>query len=340
MIKVSSKERIYWINFVKFINIAFIVLGHAITCPSYIRIFLYSFHVTSFITLSGYTSSNINMSFFQYLLKLLKRLLIPYFLWGLFSILVYWLMYDKVEPSGSFSLLNCLYGLVWGNGENGLMRWNLPMWYLPMFFIIQLLSYFFRNICNKRTTNLVILFTSVLIASIIYYSGIVSNLPFGIETSIYLLPFYIFGVLLKNNWADIVSFFAKWKSRILLICLLIVSIILCFEQGNIDYVSDQYRVYPLFVFVASMIDFFIIYSCSFIRKKNRIIDILGSSTLFILVFHKFPLIFFEKICPVLKDLYDQNIVLVSFFDTILVLVICYLFMELYTLIKNNYKLKG
>ena len=51
------------------------------------------------------------------------------------------------------------------------------------------------------------------------------------------------------------------------------------------------------------------------RNKQKIISYIGQSTLMILLLHKFPILFFQELCPIIKDLLNKD-------DTIINNIIC------------------
>ena len=96
-------KRIEWIDDLKGLGIFLIVLGHVVAT---VRImssgmvanalgmvfdYIYSFHVPFFFLLAGLTFST-RKSFLAVARDKFQRLLIPYFIWGMFSALLFVLM--------------------------------------------------------------------------------------------------------------------------------------------------------------------------------------------------------------------------------------------------------
>lgn len=201
-------------------------------------VWIYSFHVPLFVMLSGFVFDNTNKKFSYFVTKKFSSLMVLYYIFSILSILVYQIMGDA-----DVSVSQCVLGMVWANGENGdflYMKWNLPLWYIPMLFLIEMVSYWiFKYIKSILLMGLLFIF-SILFAGALYYADIITNLPFGGETVIYLFPFFVFGKFLdRTNLFS--STYLKRNSRLMLGAFLFLfgSIITLFTQ-NVDYVVDEY----------------------------------------------------------------------------------------------------
>lgn len=298
-----AKKRFEWVDSLKAIGMICIVIGHALNGVGIWKQ-LYGFHVPLFIAVSGMLYNPSSLKFKKYIKNKFKRIMVPYYFGSIISIGVY-ISIGKYIEEMPLTLRQCLYGMLWANGENGYMKWNLPLWYLPMFFLIQVFSYFVIK-KNNTVYLLKVLFASVVIGSSLYYSGIVTNLFMGLETAIYLYPFFVIGKLINTFLkADLVH---KNKRIISLVGILnfVLGIILISIQRNVDYVSDEYRNYFVFLIAATCVIFAITIFCDIHKLQHRLLLIIGENTLVILLFHKFPILFFEKVCPGLKYLYSIN----------------------------------
>ena len=125
----------------KAIGIMLIILGHTINTQNILRQILYGFHVPLFIIVSGIMYHQTSKNFLEYLKYYFKKIFLPYYIFGFISIIIYTIMSNYIGETTPVPFLKCIVGLLWGNGENGLMRWNLPLWFLPMFFVIQISAY-------------------------------------------------------------------------------------------------------------------------------------------------------------------------------------------------------
>ena len=312
----TSTKRVNWIDALKALSIFLIVLGHLI----------YGFHVPLFIILSGMTFNINNDNFLSFLKKRIYRIIIPYIIWGIISIIIYTFLGEYFDGKNKISLSKCLLGLIWGNGEKGFMRWNLPLWFLPTLFSINIIYYFIdKHFYRERNLPMLILI-EFIISLIVYKIKIFTNLPFGIETAIYLLPFFTFGKLLSNKifnkkYQEIVN----RKTLLISIILILSSSIIIISQKNIDYVADQYRNYILFILSASMFSLALILIFININNFNNIILLIGKNTMIILVLHKFPIMFFRNLFPITKNFYINYRFFSSLLISFLTIFLCLIF---------------
>lgn len=302
----EKKERIKWIDELKGLGIIYIVLGHSLHGVGIWK-WLYGFHVPLFVSISAltfYVPRNIDIkSLIQFLRKKSFQILLPYFFGGVISILIYQALMPFLKLSANTSFLDCIKELVWANGEEGKMKWNLPLWFLPMLFMLQIVA---RLIYSKsgKYRAFVILFLSYIVASFTYQYGMITNLPFGFETTIYLFPFFSAGICWRYT-ANCRSQFNKRKKYFLEWILLSVGTFGIMLQDNIDYVCDEYRNYMIFFISACCIIFSTI---SFFEHKGvsyGVLEYIGKRSLTIMVLHKFPLMFFEDVFIPTKIFYER-----------------------------------
>ena len=80
--------------------------------------------------------------------------MVPYLCFSVLSILAFAVL-GKLASGGlgieteSNSILPNLAGMLYGNGTSGYMRWNLPLWFLPCFFVAQMVFYGVLKIWGK-----------------------------------------------------------------------------------------------------------------------------------------------------------------------------------------------
>lgn len=323
-----NDKRMQWVDALKAFGITMIILGHLLNGYGPVWKIVYGFHVPLFIFLSGITAhTRDNEKLHRYLIRKAKSILLPYYLWGIISIILYVILGSKFDGSKAITLSESIKGLLWGNAENGLMRWNAPMWYLPVFFVIQILGYFIIKIGINRIKIICCLISTLGIAILLYHFEMITYLPFGIETALYLLPFYICGVVYRK-YLENRHITNEVKYLIIDILLICIGLIIILMQKNIDYICDQYRIYILFFIAAIMISVGLSGLFSKNPQYHSLVLRIGKDTLGILIIQRFPITFFEKICPGLKDLYKNSQGVGSVLITILVLVLCYCVTEL------------
>lgn len=317
------KKRIKWIDELRGLGIIYIVLGHSLHGVGIWK-WLYGFHVPLFISISAltfYASENIDIKYIvRFLRKKSIQILLPYFFWGIISILIYQIMMPFLKLNTDTSLLECVKELVWANGEGGKMKWNLPLWFLPMFFMLQIIARVAYS-RSGRHQSFAMMLLSYLMASFIYQYGKITNLPFGFETAIYLFPFFSAGMCWRYT-ADCRHHLNKRKEYFFEVILLAMGTLGIMLQDNIDYVCDEYRNYMLFFISASCIVFGTI---SFFEHKSiscNLLEYIGKRSLAIMVLHKFPLLFFEEVFIPTKFFYKQYQSIAAYLITIVSVFMC------------------
>lgn len=132
------KERIYWIDWSKWLLIYLVVLGHNGPIPASVDNFICAFHMPAFFMISGYLHKPAPLG--QSVAKNFKRLLVPAFL---FSVLCW----------GAYTVLHLLQHVPFTTGEYickpllGLIRYDRPnvsppcgvIWFLQVLFLCKIL---------------------------------------------------------------------------------------------------------------------------------------------------------------------------------------------------------
>lgn len=305
----KENERIGWIDSARAVAMFCIVLGHTLRGES-IYYELYAFHVPLCILISGFCFQKKDdlKTFFT---KLFKREYIPYLAFSLISIAIYVLMGPLAEGKSVLRELPLyLYGMLYGNGSLGIpetagyMRWNLPLWYIPCMIAVEVIAWMvFHRILRERTDNKLDLlgafFLSVVIACVLYRWVRPENFPFGIETALYLFPFFLLGRLMRVIYEEKqrTNYWTKKGKIVLGACgggCMVIGLMFSHLNGNVDYVCDGYGTsYLAFLFFAVLISLglcLLLYSAS--SRIHRGLSYLGQNTLPVLMMHKFPIMFY------------------------------------------------
>lgn len=131
---VKKTDRIEWVDIAKGFAIILVCLGHQAPLPFPIRAWIFSFHIPLFFMLAGYTTCFENYASFQsYLLKKIRALLTPYFVFGSL-LLVFDALVSLYYSQSDFVLSESLLNLLVGNDVG-------PIWFILPLFIVEVISY-------------------------------------------------------------------------------------------------------------------------------------------------------------------------------------------------------
>lgn len=180
----QGKKRKNWLDAAKGISVVFVMMSHSCGFPVASKFFLCGF-VSIFFFLSGYTYTP-RSTFGESMSRKAKTLLIPYFFYGILSILALMLFTyfqggDGIEygKNESLGLLYSRYSMCRGGGRFFLKGGLEPLWFLTCMF----LSFIWVEIYVKTKTKykFLLLMTYFLLTYVFTFSPIL--LPWSIDTS-------------------------------------------------------------------------------------------------------------------------------------------------------------
>ena len=164
------------------------------------------------------------------------------------------------------------------------------------------------------------------------------NLPLQVETALSMIIWVYVGIYSK-------TIFMKLENhKILLILVFITSTILGLIFGRLNngimVMLDHYGKNIFLYFFASLSWIIVLTTLSIIIGKCKIMESVGKNTLIILLVHKFPILFFQKVCPLSKDWLKSNNFILEFTTrisiSIIVIIMCLIFDKCLKILKDKY----
>ena len=304
------EKRMHWADALRGVLIFMIVYGHTASNGDMLKHYLYSFHVAAFFFLSGFLFSKGKTGFKAFLKKKFTSLMIPYYIFSVISIAIFTLL-------GSFASVKLdvtikhgevyknVIGMLYANAVEGYMKWNLPLWFLPCMFITQLMAYpVSEKVRASVRKHPLWVFPVVLSAFILpyldYFVFRVRALPFHFESAVFLMPFFLLGMCMREIKLDMSANSApKW---ILCLFLLISGGITALTLNcRVNYFLSSYGKITVFYLSAflSVLGVFMLVQ----RFKSPLFSFIGKNTLPVLLMHKFPVVFFQI---VLAPVFDKT----------------------------------
>ena len=303
----QASKRISWLDVAKGLGIFFIVWGHVLR-TGHFRIYLYAFNVTLFFFLLGYTFKY-GGSLMEFFKKRFLRTMVPYYIWAVISIIIFismrkFLAFDVTNAS--MSLWKNLVGMIYANSRTIYMRWNLPLWFIPCMNLTLVMVWLLECIKQKRIKTSeekvrigVCLFLAI--AGLIMQRTIDIKFPFQFESAVLMTSFVELGLIFKNK--KIIEKISQCKVS-LLICIVLLIVGLCSAEANgiAEVRSYDYgKCSILFLFSACAMTWLVsLISCKI--KSNVILERVGQISFPILLMHKFPILFFQSVLPITRNL--------------------------------------
>lgn len=342
----KSNKRILWLDIAKGFSILFIVLGHA--SSGFLHHFCFSFNSVIFFVLSGITFCRIKnrqdelLNFDdrrvnEFLKKNVEKLLVPYFVWGGVSILIYFFMegviafHIQTDKNINFSIWMNFLGLLYGNSNTGFFEYYKPLWFLPCLLVVETVWFFLLKIMYrttvKRTWTLYGIFMTIFVFFGIMESYYQWNLilPFEMESAVFMAFFFGIGLLLRSRGRLFyqrmdLGLKKKYQTVLLFLIWLAVALYGVYLNGNTDVRSDYFANIWLFIFDSLWISMGIIYT-SIVIRKCTILEYLGKRTMAILVLHKYPIMFF-KLFPYIQTGIREGNLIIEILLTIFTIFVC------------------
>lgn len=188
----TKDNRIEWIDTAKGIGLLLVIFGH-LHVP-YVASWIYFFHMPLFFFLSGVVYSGGKYTFYQYIIKRIKSLIIPYFTFAC----IIWLFYVVV---------NCFVG-----AENSLYGSNIDMlkglivqehfwtiWFLTALFLVEIIYYLLDRLLGN--SMLIISMASFLICvfGLVRYRLGLGALPWNLDIAFVAQFFFHGGRLFRKS---------------------------------------------------------------------------------------------------------------------------------------------
>ena len=277
-VQACKHQEIRWINTAKACCIYFVVLGHAlkydVSDESYIRNFLYSFHLPVFFFISGYLYRFKENNFKAYLISNIKSLVVPYIFLNCIAIVLFLPSYIKNE-----CLKESLYYFLIGHGHAPAG----PAWFLLCLFWIKIQMYF---ICRLKS--------EIQLLLVYIYATVAYHFPFqlywDVDASWMAIPLFFTGKLAREKLGHIINGNTPTIVLLTIFALsLVITGLLSVVQGKEAIFSRMYGTNAILFYISSFcgISMIISFCKLFEGHQGRIISIISSGSIVIMGLHLF-----------------------------------------------------
>ncbi len=255
-----NNKRIEWIDALKGFAIFLIVFGHTIGYSdklSELSRYLSSFYVPLFFLISGYLfKNNKDESIKSYIKRKAKKILIPYYIFALLSLIPFYLFAQDIQGTlGSNryipdNIFKSVFYILYASGHSKGLSQNSPLWFLPCYFSVVVIGKIISTKTEKlqiKNKELLISFLFLLVGGIVY-KFLNYPYPYCLETALVMLYFYFLGNFLRK-----INIKTKTKKIITPIVLLILGFIVHLANGRISCMNNDYvNSYLIFIVSASL----------------------------------------------------------------------------------------
>ena len=234
-----NRRKVY-IDVAKGVAILLVILGHMnrfFTYEGRLNQVVYSIQLPIFLLVGGYLLRiKEGETALQFVSGKFYRLIQPYFFFAFFSILYAW-------PQDASRYCFYFAGMLWGIGINDYLP-NLPIWFLPMFFVANCWFYLVLRIggLGKKTwqkLGLEAVMTALIMAAGWRIKMTEVRMPWGFELAMILQGFFFAGHLWRL-WEERTlsegSLSARWKKILAALVIPAAAVwIICVKQnGRVD----------------------------------------------------------------------------------------------------------
>lgn len=305
----SGANRILWVDAAKGVGIVLIVLGHILRGGE-LNTVLYAFHVPLFFFLSGVTFHKHRKPVGDVLQDLLTTRMLPYFLWGILSILIFafvsrFVAVDLFDARGEMSIVGSLKYLLLGYCFE-----NSVLWFLPCLAVAELLLYVVlrvhSSIKDRRGKMAWLLLTTaaalaVLLLNQQFFKG--QRWIFNAATAFAMYPIMLLGWLLGQSGLLKREVSMPTALAIALPCIAAGALLALKGNSQIVYMSSSYGNVAVFYLAVLLL----ISGATLICKKMETwgLRMVGTKTMGIMLMHRFPVTLF-LILPYVKHSATQR----------------------------------
>lgn len=201
--------RIAWIDSLKGIGILFVMLGHVLGARNPLNLYIYSFHIWLFFLICGYLfAPDLSAGFLRFASRRVMTRLVPY---AVFYFVSYLFFLAAFSDKTNFTVPEIVafdgFGPYFGDWITGLLKADRPwlasirnhtLWFLPCFFLAELLFYAVYRWTGARQLPLVLAAAGSSIAAFLMKESFPAGLWWSADYALKAMTFCCIGALLRT----------------------------------------------------------------------------------------------------------------------------------------------
>ena len=232
-------KRFDYIDYAKGLGMLCVIWGHIMYAGLSARV-VYAFHIPLFFFLSGMVFSKDRYDgVITFLKRRVSSLLIPY---AIFSVLTwaFWVFFLRISHQPMDECWKPLLETLLARGSEGYLVHNVPLWFVPCLFVVELLYFFLRKCSVAVRVELSLLFAWVGCTMVRgEWSYDFTALPWSIDVALFAFPFYALGNLMVEKEGSLLALEKKVAAhgKGFLLLMLVCFVCLCVGAGRNGRVS-------------------------------------------------------------------------------------------------------
>lgn len=324
-------KRIDFIDVFKGIGIFFVILGHMPIKPELFS-YVFSFQLSIFFFVGGflYRDAHYINSFWDYLIKKFKSIIIPYIILSVISIAIY-ILYNNYSGM-KYDVLDILETILLSKRNE--IYINVPLWFLTSFFTVEILYYILKCFFNNYVISFIILVLGFIGVVIFRTTGSLNTLLFSFDASMYFIIYYFIGDLFGgvNNYSNRdYKYFFKNLSLVFFISIAIniMNLLGKIKHADIIYYDFGFIIalisylFHVFISLTGVCTYLYV---SYIFRWFGVIKFIGRNSLYYFAFHMplYRILYNEGIFDILIGKYlpsDIDLNLLGIIYTIIIILI-------------------
>jgi len=290
-----------WINFSKGFLILLVVVGHVAgagrclamdsseSVCGFVYRCIYAFHMPAFFIIAGLCWRPYDAK--PYFCTKIKRLLMPYFIFGICSSAIYAVVYGY--PFWYHPFISLIHAGKWPNGEG--FRCNSVLWFLPCMFLILSVYWIIDKMLKSKLGMLILMVGCFILNVQILYFRVI-YLPWGLD----LVPLYMIFFLCGRILHNILPICQCKNMGIALLLILMIPLIFYARETLMSGFSFR----GLNTLLAISYTFLLFYAMQMLPSCFfSWLEALGKSSLGIMLTHKFFVVFLQEKVLCVRNLF-------------------------------------
>lgn len=222
----TAKKRFDYIDLAKAIGMLTIIWGHVAVGKSVT--FVYAFHIPLFFFLSGMVFVKDKYpDFLSFVKRRIQTLIVPYIIYS-FITWVIWAVFSYATHADVASYWMPLLETFIGQGSEGYLVHNVPLWFVSCLFAVELLYYWISKLSDLWNVILCLILAVsswVLVNKCEFFDF--TTLPWSLEVAMAAMLFYSGGHLLVKNIGhlkfELIVNRKKWISFVIMLVLFVLT---------------------------------------------------------------------------------------------------------------------